>query len=161
MPSLSLEDLRHEPTIYLLPEYATEEEARADLKEFCSEIFEEQLDGWYCVPSAWPVDRDFDTFIRWFEYRFHSVIIDLCDDPVILGELCWASDTAAYVDCQLAWHITCRLSVCLGPDGQCSVGFRRIVVELQRLPTIRDTLRVRFVSWYDADGPRAYVVSIS
>jgi len=41
------------------------------------------------------------------------------------------------------------------------VGFRRIVVELQRLPTIRDTLRVRFVSWYDADGPRAYVVSIS
>ena len=49
---LSLEDLRREPTIYLLPEYATEEEARADLKEFCSEIFEEQLDGWHCVPSA-------------------------------------------------------------------------------------------------------------
>jgi len=39
-------------TIYLLPEYATEEEARAYLKEFCSEIFEEQLDGWNCVPSA-------------------------------------------------------------------------------------------------------------
>ena len=84
---LSLEDLTREPTIYLLPEYATEEEARADLKEFCSEIFEEQLDGWYCVPSAWPVDRDFDTFIRWFEYRFHSVIIDLGDDPVIHDEL--------------------------------------------------------------------------
>ena len=67
---LSLEDLRREPTIYLLPEYATEEEARAYLKEFCSEIFEEQLDGWYRVPSAWPVDRDFDTVIRWFEYRF-------------------------------------------------------------------------------------------
>ncbi len=29
-----------EPTIYLLPEYATEEEARADLKEFCSEILD-------------------------------------------------------------------------------------------------------------------------
>ena len=37
---LSLEDLTREPTIYLLPEYATEEEARAHLKEFCSEIFE-------------------------------------------------------------------------------------------------------------------------
>ena len=54
---------------------------------------EEQLDGWNCVPSAWPVDRDFDTFIRWFEYRFHSVIIDLCDDPVNTtnSELCYAS----------------------------------------------------------------------
>ena len=40
---LSLEDLRREPTIYLLPEYATEEEARAYLKEFCSEIFEDNL----------------------------------------------------------------------------------------------------------------------
>ena len=33
------------------------------------------------------VDRDFDTFIRWFEYRFNSVIIDLSDDPVIHDEL--------------------------------------------------------------------------
>ena len=35
---LSLEDLRREPTIYLLPEYATEGEGRADLKEFYTEI---------------------------------------------------------------------------------------------------------------------------
>jgi len=37
------------------------------------------------TPSAWPVDGDLN--IRWFEYRFHSVIIDLCDDPVIHDEL--------------------------------------------------------------------------
>ena len=83
---LSLEDLRREPTIYLLPEYATEEEARADLKEFCSEIFEEQLDGWYCVPSAAGRSGLRHLHPR-FEYRFHSVIIDLCDDPVIHDEL--------------------------------------------------------------------------
>ena len=47
---LSLEDLRREPTIYLLPEYDTEEEARSYLREYCSEIFEEELDGW--LPSA-------------------------------------------------------------------------------------------------------------
>ena len=38
MPSLSLEDLRRERTIYLLPELP--KKRRADLKEFCSEIFE-------------------------------------------------------------------------------------------------------------------------
>jgi hypothetical protein len=84
---LKLEDLRREPTIYLLPEYDTEEEARGNLREYCSEIFEEQLDGWYRVPSAWPVNRTLDTVIRWFEYRFHSVLVDLCDDPLMHDEI--------------------------------------------------------------------------
>jgi hypothetical protein len=44
-----------------------------------SAIFEEQLDGRYCVSSAWPVDRTFDTFIRWFACSFHSVLVDLCE----------------------------------------------------------------------------------
>jgi len=84
---LKLEDLRREPTIYLLPEYDTEEEAHGYLREYGSEIFEEQLDGWYRVPSAWPVDRTFDTFISWFEWSFHSVLIDLCDDPLMRDEM--------------------------------------------------------------------------
>jgi hypothetical protein len=84
---LSLADLRQEPTIYLLPEYDTEAEAREYMRAYCSKIFEEQLDGWYCEPSAWPVDRTFDTFIRWFEYSFHSVLFDLCDNPRERGEI--------------------------------------------------------------------------
>jgi hypothetical protein len=83
---LKLEDLRQEPTIYLLPEYDTEEEKRGYLREYCSEIFEEQLDGWYRVPPVWPVDRTFDAFIRWFEFSFHSVLVDLCDEPLMRDE---------------------------------------------------------------------------
>jgi hypothetical protein len=64
---LSLNDLRLEPTIYLLPEYDTEEEARQHLQRRCKEIFEEPLGGWYRVPTAWPVDRSFKTFKQWFE----------------------------------------------------------------------------------------------
>jgi hypothetical protein len=84
--ALSLDDLRREPTIYLLPEYDSEKEALGYLREYCSEIFEEQLDGWYRVPSGWPVDRTFDTFNRWFEFRFHSMLVDLCDEPVMRDE---------------------------------------------------------------------------
>jgi hypothetical protein len=36
----SLNDLRLEPTIYLLPEYDTEEEACQHLQKRCKEIFE-------------------------------------------------------------------------------------------------------------------------
>jgi len=43
-------------------------------------IFEGQVGGWYRVPSSWPVSRDFDLIKRWFEYRFHSMLVDLCED---------------------------------------------------------------------------------
>jgi hypothetical protein len=84
---LTLADLRREPTIYLLPSYDTEEEALSHLEEVCGEIFEEQLDGWYRVPSSWPINRDFDLFKRWFEYRLHSMLVDLCKDPLERDEL--------------------------------------------------------------------------
>jgi hypothetical protein len=83
----SLNDLRKEATIYLLPEYDTEEEARQHLAKRCGEVFEEQLNGWYRDPSAWPADRTFKNFKRWFEYQFHSVIIDLCSHPIVREEL--------------------------------------------------------------------------
>ncbi len=77
---LALTDLQLEPTIYLLPEYATDEEARAYLRERCGTIFEDQLNGWHRVASAWPTDRSFESFDRWFEYAFHSMLLDLCED---------------------------------------------------------------------------------
>jgi hypothetical protein len=33
-------------------------------------------------PSTCPGDRTFRTFGRWFEFSFHSVSFDLCDDPL-------------------------------------------------------------------------------
>jgi len=85
--SLNLDDLLLEPTIYLLPECESEEEARGHLEIACGEIFEEQLDGWYRVPSSWPRRRDFEAFNVWFEWSFHSVIVDLCAAPLIQKEM--------------------------------------------------------------------------
>jgi hypothetical protein len=75
---LSLEDLCEEPSVYLIPESQSEEDLREHLTKLCGRIFEEQLDGWYRVPSTWPNQRDMETFERWFELSFHSIVIDLC-----------------------------------------------------------------------------------
>jgi hypothetical protein len=48
---LTLDDLQRDPTIYLLPELDTEEEAVECLREIAGDIFEEHLDGWYRVPA--------------------------------------------------------------------------------------------------------------
>ena len=84
---LSLEDLRREPAVYLLPECENQEEARECPEEVCGRIFEEQLKGWCRVPSSWPSRRDLDAFDRWFEWGSHSMVVDLCDDPLTHKEI--------------------------------------------------------------------------
>ena len=42
------------------------------------ETFEEHLDGWYRVPEVWHKNRDLRTFQLWFEFSFHSMIVDVC-----------------------------------------------------------------------------------
>ena len=84
---LTLEDLQREPTIYLLAECDNEDQAMDYLAESVTDIFEEQLNEWYRVPATWPKRRDRATFQRWFEFSFHSVIVDLCDDILEHEEL--------------------------------------------------------------------------
>jgi hypothetical protein len=81
--NLSLGELVQEPTIYLIPECDTEEDVREVLQELCEEIFAEQLAGWFTDESTWPVDRSIDVFCCWFDFQYHSVLVDLCDDLLI------------------------------------------------------------------------------
>jgi hypothetical protein len=41
------------------------------------------LMDWCRVPSSWPVHRDLGVFIRRFECHFHTMLVDLFDDPLI------------------------------------------------------------------------------
>lgn len=80
---ITLNDVCREPHIYLIAECDTEEDLVDVLRELCGEIFEEQLDGWYRVPSSWPEDRSYEAFCQWFDYQHHSMLFDLCDEPLI------------------------------------------------------------------------------
>ena len=80
---LMLADLLREPTIYLIPECDTDEDVAEALRELCEEIFDEQLAGWYTDTSTWPRDRSYEVFCQWFDYQHHSMLVDLCDDPLI------------------------------------------------------------------------------
>ena len=83
---LRLEDLRREPTVYLLPECENEGEAREWLEEVCGRIFEEQLEGWYRVPSSWPSRRDPDALDCRFEWSLDSMAAALRDAPLYQAE---------------------------------------------------------------------------
>jgi hypothetical protein len=84
---LTLAELGQEPTIYLLPESQSDAEVLEYLTEFSNTIFEEELNAWYRAPATWPDKRDLDTFLRWFECSFHSMVVDLCDAPLEKAEM--------------------------------------------------------------------------
>ena len=79
---LTLRDLAEEPTIYLIPECDTEAEIDQVLRTLCEEIFTEQLASWFNEEPAWPHDRRFEIFCDWFDVQYHSMLIDLCDNPL-------------------------------------------------------------------------------
>jgi hypothetical protein len=66
----------------LLPDCEDDQDLVRHVRNYCGEIFEDQLDGWYQERFDWPVDRDFATFCLWFEYRAHTLLLDLCDSPL-------------------------------------------------------------------------------
>jgi hypothetical protein len=79
---LTLDDLRLDPSIYLLPEWKSHEDALEKLAEVSAEIFAEQLNGWNRVSSVWPQNRDVSSFLRWFDCSFHSMVFDVCKERV-------------------------------------------------------------------------------
>jgi hypothetical protein len=84
---LTLDDLRREPTIYLLAEAESDPETLRRLALVCDQIFEAELEAWYHAPEERPADRGMNTFGKWFTYSFHSVVVDMCDDGLVTQEL--------------------------------------------------------------------------
>jgi hypothetical protein len=79
---LTLRELLREPTIYLIAECDTDDDVRQALRELCEEIFTEQLAGWFTDRTTWPKDLGFDVFCRWFDFHHHSMLVDLCNEPL-------------------------------------------------------------------------------
>src|SRR5438874_5738361 len=69
-----------------LPEIWQDSDQPAIL-EWCYDIlFEEQLESWWTDEALWPKERDLKMFLDWFEVEFHSLVLDLCNEPIRLSE---------------------------------------------------------------------------
>jgi hypothetical protein len=72
-------DVEGEQTVYLIPGFEDDDEARSVLQDVFCEVFERELDGWHTDESVWPANRDFAMFQHWFKIELHSMVEDLCD----------------------------------------------------------------------------------
>lgn len=84
--SVTLDQLRHDPGVYLLPGVDYEDDAWELVRDYAEEIFEHELRGWLTDPGTWPADRGPDEFRRWFDVEVHTGILDLADGPLMDDE---------------------------------------------------------------------------
>ena len=76
-------DPNGEQTVYLVPELDCLEDLEEALPEMFTHIFELELHGWHTDEEAWPVDRSLAAFKQWFHAELHTVVEDLCGDPLL------------------------------------------------------------------------------
>ncbi len=78
----TLAELAEDSTAYLVPELWEDSDQNALLESSYNILFEEQLQGWWTDEAAWPKERNLKMFLDWFEVEFHSLVFDLCDEPI-------------------------------------------------------------------------------
>ena len=76
----TLEALRIEPTIYLLPELGSEGDVERVLRRCFDDVLTDHLDGWCRDEGIWPSLRSHAMCQAWFEWSCHSMVIDLDAD---------------------------------------------------------------------------------
>ncbi len=73
-------------TVFLLPEYNSDQVAAENLSDFAQLLFEEMLQSWSLDMNAWPSDREWETFQEWFEFECFSMVVDAFEEKLELSE---------------------------------------------------------------------------
>lgn len=81
--SITLDDLNNDNTAYLVPDPEDDVDGMDFIKDNYAWIFEETLNGWWTDEKDCPVKRNLKTFLDWFNYEYHSVVVDPVDAPII------------------------------------------------------------------------------
>ena len=79
-PNSNLSELHWENSVYLIPDMESGFEAW--LKRNYAVMFEHELNSWYTDESLWPKNRSFKTFKKFFKVSFHSMVFDMCKNPL-------------------------------------------------------------------------------
>ena len=87
MFEVSLDVLRSDCTVLMLPEFDEPEQAIAYIDDISEQLFKVELATWYEDEKLWPADMSLKTFWEWFDVEVHSTVIDTVDDDLSNSEV--------------------------------------------------------------------------
>lgn len=80
---LTLDQLRSDCTVLLIPEYEEPEEAVAYIDEIFEQIFKMELASWHEDEASWPKDMSLKAFWETFDIEIHAMLIDTVDEELV------------------------------------------------------------------------------
>lgn len=83
----SLNEIRSDPTVYLIPSQETEIRAAHYINDIYSDLFKRVLEEWIMEKELWPKELSLDLFYDWFDIYFYSSIIDTDAAPIEKDEI--------------------------------------------------------------------------
>lgn len=83
IPENGLDDINYETHIYLVDEVLGEDDHEALIVKHFPRILVDELAGWWTDENDYPAIKTADEFLYWFDVSFHSIIMDLLDEPLI------------------------------------------------------------------------------
>ncbi|MDO4695955.1 MAG: hypothetical protein Q4A49_00240 [Neisseria sp.] len=78
-PELTLEQIRSNCTVYLVPEFDTPEAVVAYFDECYEKIFQAEVSAWEENPEKWPESMDLQAFWRFFDVEINDMVLDMED----------------------------------------------------------------------------------
>jgi len=79
--SLTLEGLRREASVYLLPQ--TDGDPEKHLRRHFKPMFVEELFAWHTDEAHWPKDLSYRAFRKFFEVQIASCVFDFGKQPIV------------------------------------------------------------------------------
>ncbi|MDO5685965.1 MAG: hypothetical protein Q4G42_00995 [Neisseria sp.] len=83
----TLEQIRSNATVYLMPEAETPEETVAYVDEHYEKLFAAELASWSIDEIDWPQDRSLQAFWTFFEIEVHDLVLDVVDSELLNNPL--------------------------------------------------------------------------
>lgn len=74
--AVTIKNLQHDCTAFLLPAFDSPRQADAYLKDICHDVLEGELISWGIPRALWPEVLDHTLFLAWFTPEYHSVLFD-------------------------------------------------------------------------------------
>lgn len=77
MPDLTLEQIRANCSVFLVPQFDEPEAVVSYFDERYQTIFEAEISGWDISRSQWPADMSLKAFWEYFEVEIHDMVLDM------------------------------------------------------------------------------------
>ena len=78
--------IREAAQCYLVPVVERDGDKERFLRRYATAMFEAELEAWWRDPELWPAKRDVRTRRAWFEPEFFEIVVDLCEEALVVEE---------------------------------------------------------------------------